>query len=913
MKIGPYDVQGVVGQGGIGVVYRCRSARGDVAVKVLHAHDRQRLERFERERRLLGSFTEKEGFVPLLDAGTAAEGPYLVMPLVPGGTLRARLERGALGVVETVRLGRALAAALGRAHERGIVHRDVKPENVLFTAAGEPLLADLGLAKHFTLDAPGASRSVSISQPGALRGTVGYMAPEQFEDAKSVGPEADVFALGSVLYECLAGRPAFAGDGLVEVFRDMERPTRPALRDVPRWLAAAVERALAFAPHERFANGAELEAALRGESRPRRPRRRVLAAALAAGALACAFAAVSWSRRPRAEATPEPPRPVATLNLARASIRLESEWGSRRLRHAERTVSVDVSPDGTKALSASDDGTAKVWDAATGDELRSLEYPDGRRIPLGGAAFLTDGLAVTEREWTIGLWDVTPAVPHLVHSIPLGGHVEHLAGAGDGRHALVTTRSEDVFGAVVWDVLEPRLVAQCAIAMPISSCALSRDAKRALFGGGDGRVELRELGANRVEALRSHPAPVVAVAFVDSTHVLSASVDGRVRVTDLETTRTIERAALGRSLHHAAVRSGRILVSVDRSLRLLDAQDLTEVAIVVDVHRWHSPEAVALSPDGRRALACLHWRLAAWNLETGQELATGEGHRECVSGLGLSADGKLLVSGSLDGTLAIAHVSSGGLRAEKLIDTPGPIAALAVSPRGDLAATSGAGHKLLGWDLLAGTLRYAAAPAKEDLGPVVALAFSSDGKRIVSGRHETRTVTVHRARDGELEQVLPAGPFPMGVAFSPDGSRILVGDETGLRVLGPGRASSTVSGEHTVGVSWSVDGRLMAAGVQPDAAVLADPATGRILRRLQGERGPIRAITLSRDGGRLLTVGMEGTLREWDTATGELLAENLDLARRSDAGVCVVAAPDDRTVFVGTCRGVVATFELVDR
>jgi serine/threonine protein kinase len=904
VKIGPYEVQGVLGEGGIGVVYRCRSARGEVAVKVLHDRDRQRLERFERERRLLGSFTEKDGFVPLLDAGTGAEGPYLVMPLQTGGTLRQRLERGPLGVVETVRLGRALAAALGRAHGRGIVHRDVKPENVLFTDAGEPLLADLGLAKHFSHDAPGASRSVSLSQPGALRGTVGYMAPEQFEDAKSVGPPADVFALGAVLYECLAGRPAFAGDGLVEVFRDMERPTRPALRDAPRWLAAAVDRALAFAPDERFANGAELEAALRGESKPPRSRRGALA--LAAAALACSVVAVSWSRRPHAAAPPEPPRPLATSHPA--SIRLESEWGSRRLRHAERTVSVDISPDGTKALSASDDGTAKVWDAATGDELRSLEFP-GEHIRMSDAAFLTDGLAVTARGWTIGLWDVTRTVPLLVRSILARGHAEQLSCAADGRHVLLATRSVNGFGAELWDVLEPRPVAQCAIALPISSCALSRDGERALFGGGDGRVELRELGGERVEALPSHSAPVVGVAFVDSTHVLSASLDGRVRVTDLATMRSIERTSLGRSLHHVAVRSGKVLVAIDRSLRLLDAQDLTELALVVDVHHWHLPEAVALSPDGRRALACIDWRIGAWDLETGRELATGEGHRECVSGLGLSADGRLLVSGSLDGTLAIAHVSSGALRFEKLIDAPGPIAALAVSPRGDLAATSGAGHKLLGWDLLGGVLRYSAAPAN-DLGGVAAAAFSSDGKRLVVGRYETRTVTVHRARDGELEQVLPAGSLPLSVAFSPDGSRILLGDETGLKILGPGKASSTVLGESALGVAWSTDGKLIATGVRPDFAVLADPATGRVLRRLGGGRELIRAVTLSRDGARLVTVGTEGTLREWDTATGELIAENLDLARRSDGGTCVLVAPDDRTVFVGTCRGVVATFEL---
>src|SRR5205823_1073109 len=116
----------------------------------------------------------------------------LVMPFLRGGTLRDRLARGPLPVEETVALAIALATALGRAHEGGIVHRDLKPENVLFqeddaaTSRARPLVADLGLAKHFSSDAPGASRSVSLSRGGEMRGTVGYMAPEQMASAKEV-------------------------------------------------------------------------------------------------------------------------------------------------------------------------------------------------------------------------------------------------------------------------------------------------------------------------------------------------------------------------------------------------------------------------------------------------------------------------------------------------------------------------------------------------------------------------------------------------------------------------------------------------------------------------------------------------------------------------------------------------------
>src|SRR5271170_7357003 len=240
----------------MGAVFRVRAPDGrEAALKLLLKADRGTLARFEREKRLLASLGEEHGFVGILDAGVASDGtPWLLMPLVPGGTLRKKLEAGPLGVAETVALGIQLARALGNAHQRGIVHRDVKPENVLFTRDGRPLLADLGLAKHFDRGASGASQSVNLSSRGAFKGTVGYMAPEQVVDPGGAGPPADVFALGAVLYECLAGRPAFKADSVVEVLvRVNSGVVEPIGRpEVPRRLEATLMRALARDPRVRF-------------------------------------------------------------------------------------------------------------------------------------------------------------------------------------------------------------------------------------------------------------------------------------------------------------------------------------------------------------------------------------------------------------------------------------------------------------------------------------------------------------------------------------------------------------------------------------------------------------------------------------------------------------------------------------
>ena len=266
MRIGRYEVLQEVGRGGAAVVFRARDPAGRiVALKLLKRVGKDALVRWDRERRLLDSFTEKDGIVPLLDA--SADPPFVVLPFLEGGTLRDRLVEGALPVDETVTLVERLARSLGRAHEKGIVHRDVKPENILFDERGVALLADFGIAKHFNDTTPGASQSVDLSRTGEMRGTAGYMAPEQILGKREVGPQVDVWALGAVLYECLAGVPAFAGDSLLEVVdrtsRGRTEPLSRHRRDVPAWLAHIVGRALEPRREVRYADGHALAAALR--------------------------------------------------------------------------------------------------------------------------------------------------------------------------------------------------------------------------------------------------------------------------------------------------------------------------------------------------------------------------------------------------------------------------------------------------------------------------------------------------------------------------------------------------------------------------------------------------------------------------------------------------------------------------
>ena len=342
VKVGAYEILSEIGRGGVGAVYRARSPDGrDVAVKVLLRLGEAQRARFERETRLLSAFTARDGFVPLLEASGSP--PYLVMPLVPGGTLRERLKRGPLAIDETIDLGRALATALGLAHARGIVHRDLKPENILFTAEGIPLVADLGLAKHFDREAPGASRSVALSGASTILGTAGYLAPEQMSDARSVGPEADVFSLGAILYECLAGHAAFAGESVLEILAKGQagvvEPLGRARPDAPGWLVVAVERALATQPERRFRDGQELGRALaEPKGRPSRAGSTAFVLTLVVAIAGGLGLAASRRESPRAlgaapapaQLTPAPPpeplERTARDDAARANELVDRAW-----------------------------------------------------------------------------------------------------------------------------------------------------------------------------------------------------------------------------------------------------------------------------------------------------------------------------------------------------------------------------------------------------------------------------------------------------------------------------------------------------------------------------------------------------------------------------------------------------------
>lgn len=282
--------------GASGTVFRARQlALGrEVAVKLLTpglfdvAETRAR---FLREAKLQARLAHPH-LVAVYDAGFAGTQPYLVVELVEGGSLRQRMAGGALPLAEALRIGQELAAGLAHAHEAGIVHRDLKPENVLLTPEGSVKLADFGLAK-----ADAASQTLQTGQ-GVILGTPGYLAPEILQGVHA-GPAADLYALGVILYELLAGEPPFDGADAIEVLRSqsrgLPRPLESLAPELPRALVELVHRCLDSDPARRPQSAAQLAKELadgalrratraRGPAAPRRAGREATGPAASAGA-----------------------------------------------------------------------------------------------------------------------------------------------------------------------------------------------------------------------------------------------------------------------------------------------------------------------------------------------------------------------------------------------------------------------------------------------------------------------------------------------------------------------------------------------------------------------------------------------------------------------------------------------------
>ena len=404
-----YVIGREIGRGGMAIVFAAtdRKHNRPVAIKVLDAEAASgaATERFQQEIRVLARL-QHPNLVPVFDSGVANGQLWYAMPLVEGESLRARLQReGALGVETSRAILQQLAGALDYAHSAGVIHRDIKPDNILLSHS-IPMIADFGIAAALH-PAPGTR----LTAAGIALGTIEYMSPEQ-ATGDNVDARSDIYSLGCVAFEMLVGKPPFTAGSIQAIaVRILSSPTpsiRAARPEVPRALDAAIARAIARDPGERWQKGSDLAAALAGERafvgspwRSLRPRSRAVAGAAGIALFAAAAFFYSFSNRGRAQADVTPSEPVVRDSAAFAAY---TQGMARVAQRTQRTLNEGLGLI-DRAISL-DSGFALAW-AGRAYALNWAREWEFQAPGVPRDSLLSQALAASERALDLDSTDAT--------------------------------------------------------------------------------------------------------------------------------------------------------------------------------------------------------------------------------------------------------------------------------------------------------------------------------------------------------------------------------------------------------------------------------------------------------------------------------------------------------------------------
>jgi WD40 repeat protein/serine/threonine protein kinase len=964
-----YEIEGELGRGGMGVVYRAYDPRlkRQVAIKVI------RNGRFAGEEELARFRTEAEAIARLQHANIAhvyevgehRDGPYLVLEYLEGGSLDRKLAGTPQPARASACLVETLARAVQHAHERGIVHRDLKPGNVLLASPDVaaslqladsahatlgklqtcrhdhpiPKISDFGLAKF--LEGP-----AGVTTSGAPLGTASYMPPEQaLPTTNPIGPSADVYALGAILYEMLTGRPPFqaanATEALLQVLTTDPIPPRRLRPSVPRDLETICLKCLEKAPGRRYASaqaladdlarflaGEPIEARATGpwERAMKWARRRPAVAALTAltvGLTVFGFGMVTWQWQEAERARRHAERAQEQAETVRA------EEAQQRQRYQRLSVNLAVDR-GLYFCEQGDVGRGLLHLA------RSLEWARDEQADLQHVIRTNLGA------WSRSLCSLKLCLTHR-------GRVLAVAWAPDGRFALTGCADGK---AIVWDAASGEPIGK-PLTHParVNAVAFSPDGSRILTGTGErgnstGAAWLWDRATGqRVCPPLVHPGPVWAVAFSpDGRKALTGSSDSRTGKGAMQLWDGRTGAPLGSPWpHRRAVRAvaygpdGQTVLSgcEDRSARLWDEKTgelLRELA-----HKGYV-QAVAFSPDGKTiATGSRDATARLWDASTGELIGKPLRDAGYVESVAFSPDGKALVTGSRDAMARVWDVSSRKLianvlphqdqvaavafhphgrtiltgswdRSARLWELPRPLTAsttfphptqvwaAAVSPDGRTVVTGGSNGMARLWNVDTGKMIGKTWPSTV---PIQSLAFSADGRMVLMGGDD-KTARLWEVATGKTPgQPLDHPDAVLAVACRPDGRVILTGCQdrkARLWDVASGKVLAPLL-EHPCPVSAVAfhpkSANIVVTGCDDRSARLWDVARGVCLAKLGPHQGPVRCVAFSPDGRWIVTGSEDRTARLWDGATGQSVGEPL---MHQGAVLAVAFSPDGQTV-----------------